>query len=186
MADMLATPSDLASYIQSDLDTATATLALETATGWIQREVGHRVLEVTNDTVTLDGGERTVYLPARPVASVGTVTTTDRYGTVESAVLDVDYRIRDYRLIRAGWRCVWPEAVTVVYTHGYGTGAIPQVIRGVCLSVASRVYSNPDGIRQETVGGVSFTYNTPLYNTGVYLSEQERADLSAYRSSLVA
>lgn len=184
MADMLATPSELASYIQSDLDTATATLALEMSTGWIQREVGHRVLEVVNDTITLDGGDRIVYLPGRPVVSVGTVTTTDRYGTVETPALGVDYRVRDYRLIRSG--CVWPEVVTVVYTHGYGAGAVPQVIRGICLSAASRVYSNPDGIRQETVGGVSMTYNTPLYNTGVYLSDQERADLAAYRMSLVA
>lgn len=186
MADMLATPTELASYVQSDLDTASATLALEMATGWIQREVGHRVLEVSNDTVVLDGGDRTIYLPGRPVTSVGTVTTTDAYGTVESPVLGVDYRVRDYRLVRSGWRCMWPEMVTVVYTHGYGAGAVPQVVRGVCLAAASRVYANPDGVKQEVVGGMSVTYNTPLYNTGMYLTEQERSDLAAYRSALAA
>lgn len=186
MADMLATPTDLASYLQADLDTATATLALEMATSWIQREVGHRVLQVTDDIVTLDGGDRTVYLPGRPVVSVGLVTTTDCFGTVEIPTLNADYRVRNYRLIRSGYRGVWPEVVTVTYTYGYALEAVPQVIRGICLAVAARVYLNPDGVRQETVGSTTMIYNTPLYSSGVYLTEQERADLTAYRAASAA
>lgn len=183
---MLATPSDLASYMQSDLDTATATLALETATGWIQREVGHRVLEVTNETITLDGGDHTIYLPGRPVTAVGAVATTDNYGTVENPVLNIDYRVRGYRLIRSGYRTVWPEKVDVVYSYGYNSASVPQVIRGICLSAAARVYSNPSGVKQETVGAVTMIYNTPLYVSGMYLTEQERADLAAYKAVSVA
>jgi hypothetical protein len=183
---MLATPSDLASHLQQDLDTATASLALEVATGRIQSELGYRVLQEVGVTSVLDGGDRTLYLPGRPVISVASVTTTDYLGTVETPTLNTDYRVRGNRLIWSGYGSVWPELVTVVYTHGYTAGNVPQVIRGVCLAVAGRVYANPDGIRSETVGSTSVTYNTPLYTSGVYLTEQERADLAAFRIAMVA
>lgn len=186
MADMLATPSDLASALQQDLDTSTATLALEVATGRIQSVLGYRVLQETDVTVVLDGGNRTIYLPGRPVVSVGAVTTTDYLGTVETPILGTDYRVRGNRLIWSGYGRVWPEMVSVVYTYGYLVAAVPQVIRGVCLAAAGRVYSNPDGIRQEAVGAVSVTYNSPLYTSGVYLTEQELTDLEAFRIAMVA
>jgi hypothetical protein len=182
---MLATPSDLASYIQSDLDTATATLALEVATGWIKDALGQNVLLVTNDTVVLDGGERTLYLPERPVVSVGAVTAVDRYGIAETPVLDIDYRIRGYRLVRAGYRSTWPEQVTVTYTHGYASGNIPQGIRGVCLAAASRLYQNPEGLRSETVGGVSWTTAGAATDIGPGLTTSEMVSLTGAHGAVL-
>lgn len=183
---MLATPSDLASHLQSDLDTATATLALEVVTGWIQDELGQRVVQVTNETVTLDGGDRILYLPQRPVVSVGTVTTTDRFGDTTTPVLDTDYRVRGYKLIWSGYGRVWPEVATVTYTHGYLTAAVPQGIRGVCLSAAGRVYQNPEGLRSESVGGVSWTAAGSAVDVGPGLTDAERLTLANYKAVMVA
>ena len=183
---MLATPSDLASHLQQDLDTATATLALEVATGWIKDDLGQNVLQITNETVTLDGGDRTVYLPQRPVVSVGAVTTTDYLGTTETPVLNTDYRVRGYRLIWSGYGKVWPEVVTVTYSHGFTSVTVPQGIRGVCLSAAGRLYQNPDGLRSQTVGSVSWTTATPPDDTGPGLLESERLTLANYKGVMVA
>ena len=183
---MLATPSDLASYVQSDLDTATATLALEVVTGWIQSELGQRVVRVTDETVLLDGCDRVLYLPQRPVVSVGAVSTLDKWGVTYNPVLNTEYRVRGYRLIWSGYGRVWPEQVTVTYTHGYLTPDVPQGIRGVCLSAAARIYQNPDGLRSETVGGVSWTAAGSAVDVGPGLTESERLALADFKTVMVA
>lgn len=53
----------------------------------------------------------------------------------------------------------------------------PAVAKSVALAAAGRAYVNPDGLKQDTVGGTTAIYNTPLYQNGVYLSEQEKASL---------
>jgi hypothetical protein len=77
MADQLATPSDLASALQQDVDTATATLLIECATAVIQAVTGQRIVQVVNDTQVLDldeyDGGNYLILPERPVTAVGTV-----------------------------------------------------------------------------------------------------------------
>src|SRR5688500_5174037 len=106
MADMLATVAELASWREQDLDTASATLALEVATGWIQNATGQRLVAVTNDTVTLRGDRSSVWLPERPVTAVGAVTTT-AYGVTTGATLGVHYTILGAEVRRSwGW---WPD-----------------------------------------------------------------------------
>ena len=46
MADMLATPEDLAALLQQDVDRATATLLIESATALVQATVGQRIVRV--------------------------------------------------------------------------------------------------------------------------------------------
>jgi hypothetical protein len=183
---MLATPSDLASYLQADLDTATATVALEVVTGWVQGELGQRIVQVTNDIAVFDGGDRILYLPERPVSSVSSVSTTDYQGTTTTAVLNTDYRVRGYRLVWSGYGWAWPELVTVTYTHGYAAGTIPQGIRGACLSAAARMYQNPESLRSETVGNVSWTAAGSGVDVGPGLTEAERLELSRYSAVMVA
>lgn len=179
MADMLVTPTELAGKLQRDLDTYSATQAIEQATGCIQDALGQRVLEVVNDAVTLDGSERILWLPQRPVTAVGAVTTMDRWGTVLTPVLGSEYRIRGVRLIWMGSGRAWPEVVNVVYTHGYVAAAVPQAIKSACLNVAGALYENPRRIKSETVGGVSWT--------AADLTDYELHEvLSAYQTVMVA
>jgi len=47
----------------------------------------------------------------------------------------------------------------------------PAVAKATVLAAASRAYFNPDGVRQETVGGTSVTRDAA--EAGVYLTESE-------------
>src|SRR6266498_192469 len=49
----------------------------------------------------------------------------------------------------------------------------PTIGKAIALTAAGRAYTNPNGVRQETVGAVSTVYNSPLYNNGVYLTDDE-------------
>lgn len=56
----------------------------------------------------------------------------------------------------------------------------PTIAKSVALSAAARAYVNPEGLRQETTGSTTAIYNAPLYTNGVFLSDQEKADLHAW------
>lgn len=160
MADQLASPSDLASLLQQDVDTASATLAIEVCTAVVQAAAdGQRIIQVVNDTevIDLDGGFCSTYLtlPQRPVTAVSSVT------VGATAVTDYTVQLSQRRLWRAaGWQTVtgtsyWlsqPTTVTVVYTHGYAAGDQKlQLARGTVLSLARGLFTNPSGVASEKI-----------------------------------
>jgi hypothetical protein len=167
MADTLATPEDLASLLQQDLDRATATLLLECATAVIQSPAvtGQRIVQVVDDTVTLDldgyDGGPYLPLPERPVTAVSGVS----IGT--TVVTDFKTQLSRGRLWRAwGWRSTLvfypdqPSTVTVTYTHGYPTGHQRlQLARSAALSLAASPYTNPDGAVQVRIDDYAATYD---------------------------
>lgn len=59
----------------------------------------------------------------------------------------------------------------------------PSIAKATALAAATRAYANPQGMRSETVGGVSGTYNTPPESVGVYLTKTEKADLLVWLRS---
>lgn len=56
----------------------------------------------------------------------------------------------------------------------------PTIAKSVALAAAGRAYVNPEGLRQDTTGSTTAIYNSPLYRNGVYLSDQEKADLHVW------
>ena len=59
---------------------------------------------------------------------------------------------------------------------------IPEEVRRITVEVASRVWLNPDGNVQETVG--PFTERRPdLFADGFFLTGTEKSQLAKYRSS---
>lgn len=177
-----ATPTELAGFLQQDLDTYSATQALDVASQAIRDHCGWSITQETGVVATLDGDcSRSLWLKTKLLTAVASVT---EEGVAVAATTGFEWTDAG-QLIRIGRSWSWrPRSIVVTYTHGYAT--VPDSVKGVCLSVAGRGYSNPDGIKQETVGAVSVTYNSPLYTTGVYLTEQERVDLGKYQLSLVA
>jgi hypothetical protein len=151
MADMLATPEDLAARLQSDLDLSTATVLLEAATAVVQATAGQRIVEVVDDEVVLDVDEwhRGLYLtlPERPVTEVTAVS------IGATSVSDWVPVLSRGRIWRAdGWRSTLtayvdqPSTTTVTYTHGYPAGHQRlQLGRGTVLAFAASQYSNPTG-----------------------------------------
>jgi len=165
MADQLATPADLASLLQQDVDTATATLLLECATAVVQEAAGgQRLLEVVGDTANLTGlTDSWLDLPQIPVTAVISVTLDGvavAAGTPGSGGLT--YRRRGNRLWRGGgWQtyCGEPSDVVVVHTHGYAVGAQQlQLARSSVLSLAKPYYPNPSGASSESIDDYSVTY----------------------------
>lgn len=166
MADQLATPGDLASLLQKDLDTASATLAIEVCTAVVQAAAdGQRILQVVADTVVidLDGGycDPYLWLPQRPVTAVASAT------IGATAVTDYSVQLSRGRLWRsAGWQSpsysywsITPSTVTVVYTHGYATGDQKlQLGRGTVLSLARGLFENPGGVASEKIDDYAVAY----------------------------
>jgi hypothetical protein len=161
MADLLATPEDLASLLQRDVDTASATLALEVSTAVVQAAAGQRILrETTTDGIVWGGTDPYLILPERPVVSVSSVT----YG---GSVLSQGTASGTWRFAREGiWRDLgWtecaaePSPVTVTWTHGYlATDQGIQLGRGACLSVSRGLFTNPDGTLREQIDDYAVAY----------------------------
>lgn len=167
MADMLITAAELASAMQQDLDTATATLAIEIATGAVQAAAEQRIIQVVGDTVAidLDVHDCGLYLslPEGPVTAV----TSASVGA--TAVTDYTVQLGRGRLWRSlGWRSAtlphWnaPSTATVVYTHGYPTGHQKlQLARGVVLDLAKTGYGaagNGGPVESEQIDDYSVKY----------------------------
>jgi hypothetical protein len=164
MADMLATPSELASFLQKDVDTASATLALEIATGLVQAACGQRLVQVLNDVVVLDRDHYDcgpwLDLPQRPVTAVSSVV------VGATAVTDHTVQLGRGRLYRAyGWRSATlfgyatPSTVTVTYSHGFATGDRRlQLARSAVLALASVAYENPNGATSEQIDDYAVRY----------------------------
>ena len=119
MADSLATPEELADLPgMAGLPETTATALLELATAVVQSVTGQRLVEVTDDEVTILGTVSSwLALPQRPVTSVTAVTIDGQAVT--------DHKVFGSRLWRCeGWsRYIYsPAQVAVTYDHGYPAG----------------------------------------------------------------
>lgn len=164
MADQLATPADLASLLQQDVDTATATLLIEVATAVVQGVTGQRIVQVVGDVAVLDldeyDGGLYLDLPERPVTAVTAVS------IGATAITDYSTQLRRNRLWRAyGWRSTLvaypdqPSQATVTYTHGYAAGHQRlQLARGAVLQLAAAVYGNPGGATREQIDDYAVSY----------------------------
>jgi hypothetical protein len=165
MADQLATPSDLASLLQQDVDTATATLVVEACTAVVQAAAdGQRIIQVVADMDTVIGTtERWLRLPQWPVTAVSAVTldgVTLAAGAPGSGLST--YRLVGNRLWRGqGWQtyCGEPSTVGFTYTHGYATGRQElQLGRGSVLSLGRGLFDNPSGAASEKIDDYAVTY----------------------------
>ncbi len=156
MADQLATPQDLASLLQKDLDAATATLLVEISTAAVQATVGQRLVQVADDSIVLLGDTGSwLVLPQRPVTAVTSVTLDG------AAVTDwVRFGARLFR--RDGWAACAsePSTVEVVCSHGYPPGAQElQLARGACLSIIRDWYDNPSSTTSVKIDDYAETFS---------------------------
>lgn len=165
MADQLATPADLASALQQDLDASTANLWLDVCTAVVQGAADNqRIVQVVSDTTTIMGlTSQWLALPQIPVTAVISVTLD---GTALTAVAPggavTGYRRVGNKLWRtAGWQTYVdePSEVVVVNTHGYAAGSQDlQLGRGGVLSIAKLAYTNVGGVKSEKIDDYAVVY----------------------------
>ncbi len=158
MADQLVTPEELASYLQMDLDTSSAVLVIELATGKVQAAAGQRIMAATSDfviDVEMWQDDEYLPLPQMPVRSVGSV--------LIDGVAYTDWRLRKQQLWRlAGWNvnANAPTQVTAnTVAHGYLAGAQGlQLARDFGLALAAAGYGNPTAAESEAIDDYRVTY----------------------------
>jgi hypothetical protein len=165
MADQLCTPSDLASWLQRDLDASTATLLVECATAVVQEAAGNqRIVQVVDDTAELIGlSDAWLDLPQIPATAVSAVTLDGNAVVAGALTTATNYNRFGSRLRRQnGWQtyCGIPSEVVVTYTHGYATGSQNlQLARKASLELAAVPYANPDGAASVKIDDYAAMYD---------------------------
>lgn len=149
----LVTAEELASYLQHDLDRATAELAIGGASDTVRGYCGWDIAYEAGVTLTVDGnGARVLTLPTMLLLAVAEV-------RVDGTALDPG----EYRWTPAGllWRAAgWPLAFQIVEVdcdHGYQP--VPDAAKVVTLALAARSYVNPERASARGVGAVSTSYD---------------------------
>jgi len=153
VADQLATPSDLASFLQQDLDASTANLLINCGTGVVQATTGQRIVRATTTPSIPGGWSQWLDLPQWPVVSVASV-------ELDGEVI-TDWSLIGVRLWRpGGWQASSrPSVVEPTYTHGYDPAdQYLQFARSAALSLCAPFYSNPDGASSVKIDDYAATY----------------------------
>lgn len=193
MAFELVTPAELASWLQEDLDTATANLLISQATSIVQEVTGQLLVQVLGDVAVLEGSpDPYLPLPQRPVTNVSEVVFQD--GQLGPVTLDAtQYQPIGNRLWRGfGWQYAtvlipparipyWryltyppPSTITVTYDHGYAPGAWQlEPARTAVLALCAQAYSNPGGSRSVAVDDYTETYSDSF--AGMQMPDSTRA-----------
>jgi hypothetical protein len=143
MSVLYASASDLASYLQQDIDTSTATLALQVASQLFSTRADTMFLPTTTTYRTIGLGYRQLQLPFRPVISIQQVRIISQFSGTLIVTDYVQIKTVLYRLIGFGLPGVFPpDALEVDLTHGYAT--VPDDVKGAVLETAAGAYKNPD------------------------------------------
>jgi hypothetical protein len=191
MTDLF-TCSELASKVQHDVDTLSAQQAHDDAAALIEGYT-HRsftaVAEVT-EIKRISAGRITLRQPVTDIASVKFVDGASRYPTAWT------FDGVDKVWIGAGTEIInlptydnffHYSTAEVVYTTGYA--AAPADVKAVALAVAARGYSNPTGIRSETIGAYSYTNagdGETVASAGLLAGERDVLNRYLVRSRTVA
>lgn len=134
---MYATPAELASFLKQDVDTSSATLALQVASERFCKAANTR-FESTAVTYQSEGSyQGHLVLPFAPIIAVlavrvGGVTVTD-YTRIDQIL---------YRAARWGGQTFPPTLVEVDLTHGFTSAG--DDVKGVVLETAATAYQSPD------------------------------------------
>lgn len=180
---MYATAAELASYLQQDLDTSTATLAITVASGMFSTRAATMFTPTAVTYQAEAKGYWQLRLPFRPIISItavrvvglgGPITITD-YSRVKTVL---------YRLIGFGVPGTFPpDMVEVDLTHGYVT--CPDDVKGAVLESAGMAYLHPDAaLTAEAIDDYSIRTAGNLAGFQLSQGAQQLADL--YRGVFVA
>lgn len=194
----LASQADLEAALQRTLDPVQAAAALRRASGRVRKYCRQELSFHSQDTVTLPGNGRVLYLPQRPVVvdSVNTLSVTELFGitNVQYVALEGrDFTRVGSQLTRGeawwaptrlmGWpwmrpQGIWSQRVLVTYSHGYQE--IPDDILDVVVDVAAMTMTNPQGLRSEAIDDYSRTFASETIGSGT-LSAAHMEALRPYR-----
>ena len=181
---MYCTASELASFLKQDIDTSTATLAIQIASELFAKRA-HTRFESTAATYSQPGKNAfEIVLPFQPLIAVQQVRITP-FGA--SAQIITDYSVIGpsvYRRLGFGnWWRFPPDLVEIDYTHGYTSA--PDDVKGAVLESAAMAYDNPDpAVTSESID--DYSIKTAPNLGGIMLSPAAQALADYYAGVLVA
>jgi hypothetical protein len=152
---MYATPSDLASFLQKDVDTSTATLVLTKASAVLDYRARTHWGGTVATTYSKPGtGAPELVMPLAPLVAVSAVRVAGVTLTAGS-----DYTVIEQSVFRRfGFGIPWrypPDLVEVDYTYGYA--AVPDEVVAAVLETAAAAYQSPDiSVRNESIDDYSY------------------------------
>jgi hypothetical protein len=173
-----ATASELASYLQQDLDTATANLVLTTASAAFAREAD-TAWTATTVTWSVDvGGCPILEPPYRPITAVSQV-------RLNGSII-TGWSLRNGKLFRAvgfGYWSSWPrDYVDIDLTYGYTV--VTDDVKGAVLETAAQAYQVPVGaVASEQIDDYAVRYVTA--GGGLRLTDSAKALAAGYRGVLI-
>jgi hypothetical protein len=157
---MYATPTELAGFLQKDLDTYSATQALTLASGDFS-VAADTAFTATTVTWSTQGGPGTdIQIPYRPVTAVSQVRLNGVVITGWTLRLNALWRSTGF----GTWYAFPPDLVEVDLTYGYTT--VPDAVKLAVLEIAASQYQRPDMlVSSETIDDYSISYysGTPIY-----------------------
>lgn len=188
----IATPAQLASRLQMDVDTSTAQLAIDSAFGLVQAIARQQFVFVAQETVILKGGERVLTLPERPLmidsgSNQLTVTELGEFGAIDILMVENQTYSRVGNELTRGypwwWNStqrlmgyprtrpigVWAPRVQVTYSHGY-VDPFPADLVSVVLDAGAVLYDNPTALRSITVDDYTETKAAEVLGSGMVQS----------------
>jgi len=183
MSVKYATEAELASFLKQDIDTSTATLALQTASALFSTRAQTWFAPTSTTWSTPGMGARQLFLPFRPIISIDAV----RIITLAGTTVVTDWKlIRGvlYRLAGFGVPGVFPpDEVQIDLTHGYA--APGDDVKGAVLETAGAAYMSPDiTVAQETID--DYTIKAALNAGGMSLSPAAQMLADYYRGTIAA
>jgi len=161
----LITVEDLRTHMQRPIDQAAGELAVAGASGAVRSYCGWGIA-AENAVFDVDGTGTTVLnLPTMHLTAVTSVIMDGAavaLGAASSSVYSAYYwTVRGQLYRTAGWPSF--ARITVACAHGFDP--VPDVVRLVALTLASREVSNPERLRTAAVGSVSRTFDLAELDT---------------------
>jgi hypothetical protein len=176
---LYATPEELASYLQQDLDTATATLALTAASAQFSLAADTRFASTAVTYTRLGTFYTSIVLPFRPVIAVQAVRINSATVTGYTLIRNVLYRSAGFGTCFA----TPPDAVQVDLTHGYT--AVPDDVKAAVLDMAAQAYAVPvAAVTSESIDDYAVRYTNA--GGGVQLTPYAQGVAALYRGTIAA
>lgn len=171
--------TELASYLQKDLDSASAALVLQVASAEFSRVADTMWASTSVTWTTLGHGWTVLEPPFKPITAVAEVRVNGAVITGWSLVAGKLYRQSGFGV---GGNFP-PDEVEVDLTHGYTSAS--DDVKGAVLETAAQAYEVPVGaVVSESIDDYAVKYATT--GGGIQLTKSA-ADLAAgYRGPLIA
>jgi hypothetical protein len=175
---MYATPTELAGFLQKDLDTYSATQALTLASADFSTAACTWFASQTATYTRAAEGCYSIYLPAHPVTAVTQVRLNGVVVTSAWTLIgDVVYSSSAFGASNG----FPPDKLEIDYTFGYTT--VPDDVKGAVLKMAGRQYQQPTpGVSMEQIDDYVVRYD----GKPIYVSEDPTTVIARYRPVAVA